>query len=258
VKQRVDYDQIAPTYNRRFASRDRSGTSHALSALARQVHAQRVLEAGCGTGHWLDQLYPQVPGLYGLDLSNGMLHQAQEREAPLRLTRGRARHLPFADRCFDLVFCVNAIHHFNDPYAFIHEAYRALRPNGAIATIGWEPHGRRDSWYVYDYFEGTYERDLERFPHWAEVAGWMQEAGFQQLDRREVRHILDDKHGRSVLDDPFLQKNACSQLALLSDAAYAQGLERIRRDLDLAETRGQTLRFRSELSIEMLRAFKAG
>jgi ubiquinone/menaquinone biosynthesis C-methylase UbiE len=258
MTQRVDYDRIAPTYNRRFASRERSGTSHALSTLVRQVQARCVLEAGCGTGYWLDQLYPQVPGLYGLDLSGGMLRQAQKREAPLRLTRGRARHLCFADRSFDVIFCVNAIHHFEDPHAFIGQAYRVLRPGGAIATVGWDPHGRRDSWYLYDYFEGTYERDLQRFPRWAEVADWMQAAGFQHIDRREVRHILDDKYGRGVLDDPYLRKDACSQLALLSDAAYARGLERIRRHLDQAQARGQTLHFRSELSIEMLTGLKAG
>ena len=33
-----------------------------------------------------------------------------------------------------------------------------------------DPHGRRESWYVYRYFEGVYERDLARFPTWRQIA----------------------------------------------------------------------------------------
>ena len=138
----------------------------------------RILEVGCGTGKWLadlsaSTLYAKASRVFGLDLSMGMLRQAHRREPPLRLTRGRAEQLPFPAATFDLVYCVNAIHHFDRPRAFISEACRLLRPGGRLAVIGMDPHGRRESWYVYRYFEGVYETDLRRFPSWADVAGWM-------------------------------------------------------------------------------------
>ena len=40
-------------------------------------------------------------------------------------------------------------------------------------------------------------------------------------------HIYQEFVGREVLDNPFTQKNGSSQLALLSDAAYTAGLDRI-------------------------------
>ena len=52
----VDYDRIAPTYDARYAANERSGTGAALRALVETRRAVQVLEVGCGTGHWLQEL----------------------------------------------------------------------------------------------------------------------------------------------------------------------------------------------------------
>ncbi|MBS1251635.1 MAG: putative methyltransferase YcgJ [Anaerolineales bacterium] len=252
IKQHVDYDQIAPVYDRRFASDEPTGTGEALVALAEELKANRLLEVGCGTGRWLAELQPIVQELYGLDLSAGMLSQARERSMPAKLVRGYARRTPFQNSFFDLAFCVNAIHHFEDPRGFIKEALRVLRPGGALAIVGNDPRGRKDSWYVYHYFEGTWETDLMRFPTWETVSDWMREVGFERLELREVERIHDPKRGREVLDDPFLEKHACSQLALLTDEAYRAGLRRIESALARAEARGEPLVFQVDISIAIL------
>jgi SAM-dependent methyltransferase len=248
----VNYDQIAPTYNRRFAGSGRAGTTAALLGLAAELRAERILEVGCGTGHWLAGLAPFAGQVHGLDLSAGMLAQAQQRREPLRLVQGRAGCLPYAGNSFDLVYCVNGIHHFQDQAAFVGQAYRLLRPGGALAVIGTDPHTRLDTWYVYDYFEGTRETDLTRFPSWGTVLDWMADAGFSEIAWRWVERIRDPKVGRAVLDDPFLQKDACSQLALLTSEAYAAGLRRIEATLAQAELAGAVAAFRSELTVAML------
>jgi ubiquinone/menaquinone biosynthesis C-methylase UbiE len=248
----VDYDQLAPTYDRRYMGGRRSGTAAALTKLARQVAAERVLEVGCGTGRWLAELKAGVPAVWGLDLSTGMLEQAQGRALSGRLVRGRACHLPFANRAFDLVYCVNAIHHFGRPQEFIAEASRLLFPGGVLAIVGMDPHGRKDDWYVYRYFDGVYETDLARFPPWETVREWMARAGLQRIERCVVDQITDTWIGRDVLADPFLQKHACSQLALLSEAAYADGLSRIEHALEKAEPRGQSLVFLSMIEIALM------
>ena len=252
----VDYDQLAPTYDRRFRDDGARGTTVALLELARDMGAHRILEVGCGTGRWLSDLGPTASQLYGLDLSSGMLQRARSRDGALRLIRGRAGRLPFPAEMFDLVYCVNAIHHFDAQRLFVTEAHRLLRQGGALAVVGMDPHGRRESWYVYDFFAGTYETDLMRFPAWGTVLDWMIAAGFEDAAWRAVEHIWDPKIGRAVLDDPFLQKHACSQLALLSDEAYAAGLERIRQSLEVAEAANQELVFVSDIRVGMLWARK--
>lgn len=257
TKPQVNYDQIAPTYDKRFAHDRTEGIGQALLDLAQRLNASRILEVGCGTCHWLAQMHRLSSELYGLDLSPAMLNQAQERRAGIGLVNGYARQLPFESGMFDLVFCVNAIHHFQDSRGFVSEAARVLRRGGALAVVGSDPHGRRESWFGYHYFDGAYETDLMRFPGWKTVCEWMVEEGFEGVERREVERILDPKYGRSVLDDPFLEKNSCSQLALLTDEVYQVGLERIEADLAEAEARGETLVFATDILTVMLAGRKA-
>jgi ubiquinone/menaquinone biosynthesis C-methylase UbiE len=215
----LNYDTIAPEYNQRYDSSPLPERANALFDLAQQVEALRILEVGCGTGFWLNLLSSRVKSAYGLDYSLGMLGQAKGRSAPLRLSRGDAVHLPYQDNSFDLLYCVDAIHHFGKPDIFISEAFRVLRSGGALAVVGSDPHSGDDTWYVYDYFEEVLETDLQRFPN-----------------------------------DPFLKKNSCSQLALLSDKAYQTGLEKIK----IAAVSEEQLVFRNELFIKMFEGFKPG
>ena len=255
----VDYDRIAPVYNRRFAEgSEKGGIAATLLALAKAVapaeggDVVRILEVGCGTGYWLASLRPATERLYGLDLSAGMLAQARSREERLTLARGRACQLPFAGACADLVYCVNAIHHFQRQRDFVFEARRLLRPGGTLVVAGMDPRAHRHRWYVYDYFAGTYETDLDRFPSWGTAMDWMVEAGFEEIEWQIADRIQDHKVGRDVFSDPFLRKDACSQLTLLTDEAYAAGLRRIAMAVAEAEAEGASITFATDLSQAML------
>jgi len=85
--------------------------------------------------------------------------------------------------------------------------------------------------------------DLGRMPSLATLSGWLRDAGFgdgqqRTVDRVDVRH-----RGREILDDPFLQKEATSELALLDDQAYRAGLSRIRSAIEAAEQDGERALF---------------
>ncbi len=249
----VDYDRIAPGYDQRFVvGSGHRGIAAVLQALAKDQEVERILEMGCGTGHWLSGLFSSAGTLVGLDLSAGMLAQAQAREEGFSLVRGRACETPFTDACADLVYCVNAIHHFQRRHDFVLEARRLLRPGGMLVVAGMDPRAHRHRWYIYDYFLGTYETDLERFPSWGTIADWMIEVGFERIEWRLVERIEDPKVGREIFSDPFLEKDACSQLALLSDEAYAAGLRRIATALTEAEARGTSITFATDLWQAML------
>jgi len=253
VEKRVDYDRVSNRYDQRYEHSPMTDTGEALIRLASECDARIVLEVGCGTGHWLQQLTCPGRQVLGLDLSRGMLFKA--RQAGVKwLQQGTALCLPYRSSSLDLVFVVNALHHFQEPERFIHEAFRVLKPGGMLALIGSDPSDPRYCWYVYDWFPGVLAFDLQRFPAHDELLEWIYDVGFEDLQRSGVEMIENCLVGRSVLDDPFLQKSSVSQLALISKDAYQGGLASIRDALAIAERHGETLTFKTVIPVEMITA----
>jgi ubiquinone/menaquinone biosynthesis C-methylase UbiE len=235
----VNYDVIADEYDRRYQRNDYSGVESALIAFAGQDDSAKVLEIGCGTGHWLRVLEERGMSTAGLDASIRMLAYARTRVRGL-LAHGVADCLPFAAESFDRLFCINAFHHFRHKQRFLAEAKRVLRPGGQFMTIGLDPHTGIDRWYVYDYFEPALESDKQRYVATSQIRDWMAAAGFVDCVTREVQHIPARLAARTALEEGRLAKTAGSQLALLTDEQYECGIDRIRRDSEAAEARGDS------------------
>src|SRR5512147_1144319 len=130
----LNYDPISATYDRRYATGASrlEGIGRVLAELVQAGPAVVTLEVGCGTGHWLESLRAFPGARIGLDFSLGMLRQARQVN-PGRLACAEAGNLPLKTAGADLIFVINAIHHFPRPRDFIAEAYRALKPGGALA-----------------------------------------------------------------------------------------------------------------------------
>jgi ubiquinone/menaquinone biosynthesis C-methylase UbiE len=236
---RVNYDEIALSFDARYTAGLYDGV---LTALVDLIGAKRpcsVLEVGCGTGYWLAALRESVECLCGIDRSLEMLRHASARLPGAGLLRATAQNLPLRDASVDLVFCVNAIHHFERFEEFIAEAKRLLRPAGTLAVIGMDPHHGRDQWCVYDYFPETRAADLACYPSSGQITDAMLRAGFSGVECRVVSRLRQTRWGRAVLADPELQRKGCSQLALLSDAQYEAGIGRIESALWQTEAGAQ-------------------
>ena len=254
--QRLNYDQIASEYNQRYPTSQSWERGQALLDLARKFKAKNILEVGSGTGFWLDLLHQVTPQLYGIDYSAGMIAQARDQPAPLRLTRGTASQLPYQSGTFDLLYCVDAIHHFGDSRAFIAEAFRVLKPGGAFAIIGHDPHSGESNWYIYDYFDTVYETDLARYPSSGMIKNSMKQTGFMDVEHHDVEHILNIHVGAGVLNDPFLKHNATSQLALLSEETYFAGIEKIKAELKKPQLNKKQVIFKSDFWVKMFTGVK--
>jgi phosphatidylethanolamine/phosphatidyl-N-methylethanolamine N-methyltransferase len=100
---------------------------------------ERVLEIGVGTGLTLP-LYPRDCRLTGIDISEEMLEQAQQRaesldsrDVDLRLMD--ACNLDFPDGTFDHVLAPYVISVLPEPRRVMEEARRVCRPGGTIAVL---------------------------------------------------------------------------------------------------------------------------
>lgn len=227
MTQPVDYDLVAAAYNKRYDTHRFDGLEAVLQRFIGESGCADVAEVGCGTGHWLCALRGRVRTAAGLDLSANMLQRART-SAPFALvTRARAEHLPWATGCFDRLFCINALHHFSDAVAFVREAHRVLRPGAALLIVGLDPHTRLDRWWIYDYFPSALEADRARYLSAATVRRRLEAAGFVDAATEVAQHICGAIPFAVAKERGLVDRRATSQLMVISDVEYAEGLRRL-------------------------------
>jgi hypothetical protein len=127
-----------------------------------------------------------------------------------------------------------------------------LQPGGALAIIGMNLHAGRDRWHLHEYVPSTREIDLRRYPTSGTITDWTIAAGVETITWRVAACTMDTRVGRAALEDPMLQKNATSQLAVLSDETYAAGMARTEAALASAPITGKEVVFPVDISLAIV------
>lgn len=104
------------------------------------VDGKGVLELGCGTAYVSAWLARRGAWCVGVDNSPAQLCNAltlqQEFDLAFPLIHADAEQVPFADESFDLVISEYGAAIWCDPYHWIPEAARVLRPGGELIFLG--------------------------------------------------------------------------------------------------------------------------
>jgi len=94
------------------------------------AHERQILDVGCGTGTMLSHL-ASFGRAQGVDVDEEAVGYCRERGLKdVRL--GEAAKLPFPDRSYDLVTCLDVVEHLDDDVAAFREMRRVLRPGGHL------------------------------------------------------------------------------------------------------------------------------
>lgn len=127
---------LAPAYDLPFLQQWVYRPPHdEVIAQLRSHRARKVADIACGTGILSDRIERELKpdAIYGVDMSEGMLAQAQARSNRVQWLRGPAEQLPFDDGALDAVVTTSAFHFFDQPAA-LREFHRVLAPGGLVAV----------------------------------------------------------------------------------------------------------------------------
>jgi demethylmenaquinone methyltransferase/2-methoxy-6-polyprenyl-1,4-benzoquinol methylase len=117
-----------------------------------------LLEIGCGTGQTLRELAGMMGKggrLIGLDLSPGMINQAQsslqENQAIVSFLQSDGLKLPLTTNCCDALFMSFTLELFDiqDQHRLLGEARRVLKENGRLALVTLSAHEQTGASSIY-------------------------------------------------------------------------------------------------------------
>ena len=140
---RANYDRLSRWYDLLSGSSERPARMHGLHMLDVRS-GERVFEIGCGTGEALSVLASRAGdagGVFGLDLSGGMLRRAESKlrrdASNVLLIQAEALHLPFANGKFDALFLSFTLELFPaaEMPTLLAECRRVLRPGGRLGIV---------------------------------------------------------------------------------------------------------------------------
>ncbi len=222
---RTNYEVIAPTYDTHRDQWD-IPRDDVLASLAESGPVIAV-DVGCGTGRYLSgqqQLLDGSPITWvGIDPSPAMLAVAAAKGRNAMFVHGFAESLPFADTSVDYVHSSYTFHHFRDKERALDELRRVLRPGGCLRIVNIEPWSMTE-WWVYEYFPTTRDIDSRRF--------WPVDRLVSSLERRGLRTDVSIVNAKRTLRIGDIlaeaESRTISQLAVLDDASYEDGLAALR------------------------------
>jgi SAM-dependent methyltransferase len=133
-----DFGELASDYERWYdtpagRAHDAAQKSDVRKFLKPAPPGARLLDVGCGTGHWSRFFASLGYDVVGVDISQDMIQVAKTRREPhCRFQVADALALPFGDHCFDLVAAASMIEFVSDASAALMEMFRCVKPDGAI------------------------------------------------------------------------------------------------------------------------------
>ncbi len=94
------------------------------------ISGDKLLDLGCGTGHWTRFFKNHGFEVTGIDNSDAMLTVAQRKN--LNCIKADAENLPFDNHSFPVVASITMLEFVDNPGKVFDEIYRILKPNGYL------------------------------------------------------------------------------------------------------------------------------
>ncbi|HSX09871.1 MAG TPA: class I SAM-dependent methyltransferase [Candidatus Saccharimonadales bacterium] len=150
-----------------------------------------LLDAGCGPGRDCDLMTQKGATVTGIDVSKGLLEQAQKRFPHIPFVQANFVDLPFKNEMFDGIWAHSSLVHLEsiaDVKKALHEFYRVLKKKGILHVYVREKPPTDEKDLVFDK-----ERFFRYFTQ-EEMGKYVEEAGFT-IKENTLRHRRDGRKG---------------------------------------------------------------
>ncbi len=133
-----DFGTLAAGYERWYRTPagktyDREEKATVLKVLPSLAPGDRLLDVGCGTGHWSRFFASLGFEVIGIDTSAEMVDVARSHDSPrCRFEIADACRLPFDWASFDVVTAIAALEFISDAEAAVAEMFRCTKLNGSV------------------------------------------------------------------------------------------------------------------------------
>jgi malonyl-CoA O-methyltransferase len=154
-----NFDKAACTYDQYAIIQKEVATRLLQNVAILKMSPRAILDIGCSTGNatrFLEKKYRRAQ-IFGADLSNGMLHLANEKKgwfSRQHFICADAHALPFKDASLDLLFSNLTLQWCPDLLMVFSEFFRVLKPGGALFFTSLGPDTLkelRQSWQQVDH-----------------------------------------------------------------------------------------------------------
>ncbi len=190
-----------------------------------------ILDVGCGAGFLANEFALEGYPMTGVDLSPESLKVAHiyDQTKTVKYLEADALKLPFPDKSFDVVTCLDFLEHVKDPERYIEEISRVLRPGGIFFfhTFNRNPL----SWlFVIKFVEWLVKNTpkhmhvIELFIKPSELAGFCRNSGMEVGAMTGIRPVLSSIPLKSLFSGvvPRSFKFELTDSLLLSYLGYAR------------------------------------
>lgn len=186
-----------------------------VAALLKGRATGTVVDVGCGTGQWLEQLQQAGARVFGLDACEAMLREASKRDAISdRLVQADAHLLPFATGRANLILCSMSLGYFQDLDVIFREFARVAHRRASIVISDMHPDAIEAGWKR-SFRSGAircdvehFQRSVEQILHAASRAGlrlrWCAEACLGEPEIEMVREAGKSHLVRELARTPAL------------------------------------------------------